>query len=227
MSEEKSEKVYRVFENIAGGYDAANDRISLGMQKSWKKALVDAVSPCGSVLDVCTGTGDIALAIKKENPACSVTGLDFSPAMLEAAKAKTRADEINWVKGDATELPFPDESFEGVCISFGLRNTPDYEAVIKEMRRVLKPKGIFACLDSFVPENSFIRAFYGIYFGSIMPLLGGAGEHREEYLWLNQSTQEFLSPTALTRLISSCGFDSVEVKKMLFGSCCLHLAVKE
>ena len=226
MTEGKSEKVYKVFENIAEGYDAANDRISLGMQKSWKKELVDALMPASSVLDVCTGTGDIALAVKKENPSASICGLDFSPAMLEVAKSKKGAEEISWVQGDAMNLPFADESFEAACISFGLRNTPDYGAVIKEMRRVLKPGGIFACLDSFVPENAFIRTFYGVYFGSIMPLIGGATEHKEEYLWLNQSTKEFLSPTALTRLISSCGFDSVEVKKMLFGSCCLHIAVK-
>ena len=222
---EKKEKVYKVFETIAGGYDDANERISLGMQKSWKKELIDAVAGSARVLDVCTGTGDIAIAIKLNSPRADVTGLDFSPAMLAIAREKG-GDGISWIKGDATALPFDDNSFDAASISFGLRNTPDFKAVISEMKRVLKPGGLFACLDSFVPENGFIKAFYGVYFGNIMPVIGGVNKFKEEYIWLDESTRNFLSPTELKALLSELGFTDIKVKKMMFGACCLHTGLK-
>lgn len=231
-SKAKEEKVYKVFQEISEGYDDANTRISLGMEKGWKKNLISLFSQpaCTSVLDVCCGTGDISIALKTVNQKCEITGLDFSPAMLEVAKKKsaqnTLLKDITWIEGNAMSLPFPDNSFDGVCISFGLRNTPDYETVLSEMLRVVKPEGIVACLDSFVPDNSFIKFFYNIYFKGIMPRIGGKNEHREEYNWLANSTEAFLRCDELKELFVKIGIRNVKVKKMMCGSCCLHYGTK-
>ena len=223
---EKENKVSDIFEKISADYDAANDRISLGMQKSWKAALTDAViktSP-SSVLDVCCGTGDISLTLAEAG--IQLTGLDFSEAMLSEAKAKEEklmggSDNtcIEWICGNAMELPFEDNSFDVCTISFGLRNTPDYRQVLSEMKRVSR-KGIFI-LDSFVPQNKFIYPFYRLYFKTITPIIGGGTKHREEYKWLFESTRQFLSPDELTALLSELGFMEIKNSKFNFGTCCL------
>lgn len=225
---EKEKKVYDVFQEICEGYDSANLRISLGMEKRWKKELAELFkngSGPKSFLDVCCGTGDMAIAIKHSFPSCAVTAIDFSPAMLAVAKKKAAAG-IDWLEGNAMALPFDDGSFDGACISFGLRNTPDYLQVLSEMRRVVRKDGMVACLDSFVPESRFISFFYNIYFKRLMPLIGGRRVHREEYRWLADSTELFLRPTELKALFEAVGLRSVKLRKMMFGACCLHWGIK-
>jgi demethylmenaquinone methyltransferase/2-methoxy-6-polyprenyl-1,4-benzoquinol methylase len=171
---EKEAYVFSVFEKVSEGYDEANDRISLGLQKQWKKMLTDRLAdslPSGSgMLDVCCGTGDIAIAAAKGRPDVSVTGMDFSPAMLKIAGEKGKGiPNLHWERADAMHLPWEDNSFSAVTISFGLRNTPDYEQVIAEMYRVLRPGGYMYCLDSFVPDIPVVLPFYRLYFKWIMP----------------------------------------------------------
>lgn len=230
--DEKRQKVFRVFETISAGYDRANGRISLGLEKHWKQALTkavsDAVPPRGAVLDICCGTGDIALAIAGKRPDISVTGLDFSPAMLAVAakKSRTQQQNISWQQGDALCLPFQDNSFSAVTISFGLRNTADYGLVLREMRRVTKPGGRLYCLDSYVPENRWVQPFYKLYFHHVMPFLGGGWTHREAYRWLSESTAQFVSGKKLSALCRDSGWKNVKEKPFLFGSCVLHEACR-
>ena len=177
-SMEKRRRVYGIFQGISQTYDGANRRISLGLEQSWKRGLVEAVASQvpdgGAVLDVCCGTGDIAVAVARRRPDAAVTGLDFSPAMLDVARHKGAAlENLTWREGDAMALPFGDDTFSAVAISFGLRNTPDYGAVLTEMTRVVCPGGWVYCLDSFVPDSPLIRPFYDLYFRGVMPLLGG------------------------------------------------------
>ena len=127
----KREKVYHVFQQISQTYDRANGRISLGMESRWKDCLIEAVceqAAKGSrVLDVCSGTGDIAISLAAHRPDLKVTGLDFSPAMLDVARKKgAPLANVTWQEGDAMNLPFEDNAFSAACISFGLRNTSDY-----------------------------------------------------------------------------------------------------
>ena len=151
------------------------------------------------MLDVCCGTGDIAVAVASRRPDAAVTGLDFSPAMLDVARHKGAAlENLTWREGDAMALPFGDDTFSAAAISFGLRNTPDYGAVLTEMTRVVCPGGWVYCLDSFVPDSPLIRPFYDLYFRGVMPLLGGGFRHRREYRWLWQSTRDFLRKRELT-----------------------------
>ena len=143
----KQEKVYRIFEEIADRYDSANVRISLGMQRLWKKMLADRLfKDVGSmsekaprILDLCTGTGDIAILAAHRNPGWKVVGLDFSPAMLERAAekgAKYRCRNVLWTEGDAMAIPYPDGTFEAVTISFGLRNCADTGRTSPAKRRL-------------------------------------------------------------------------------------------
>ena len=156
---EKSKKVYEIFQKISPYYDKANDRISLGLQKSWKETLVKDIlkniKNDEKVLDVCCGTGDIAIEIAKKSDA-KVVGVDFSENMLRISKEKSKKiNNITLLKADAKNIPYENSTFDYVTISFGLRNTDDYEKVINEMVRVGK-KGIYI-LDSFPVENKIIK----------------------------------------------------------------------
>lgn len=220
----KQERVYGIFQSISEGYDKANSRISLGMQSGWKRLLtgrlVKELPRGGALLDVCCGTGDIVLDVTAKRSDIQGVGLDFSPAMLAVAKEKGR-DRKNtaFQQGDAMALPFERGRFDGACISFGLRNTADYERVLRELCRVTKKGGLVCCLDSFVPENRLIQPFYRLYFQYLMPLLGGGKKHAREYQWLYRSTQDFLRPSQLEELFREVGLKDVQRKSRLFGAC--------
>lgn len=224
------EHVHSVFESLARQYDMANDRISLGMHRAWKQQLVDmTVASCagsypGMVLDVCCGTGDVTERIAAWHPEIFVTGLDFSKSMLDVAHSRMdNLDNVMLVEGNALALPFDGNTFDAAVISFGLRNTPDYARVIGEMRRVVRPGGLVACLDASVPEGPFVKPFYDFYYKNVMTFLGGGISKRREYDWLYQSTQEFLTKGELEQLFWDSGLDFVSVKPFLFGAAALHI----
>lgn len=251
----KEQTVRNVFERISGIYDRANMRISLGMQKRWKRLFVRqilALTPeKGSVLDVCCGTGDIALALAAGRPGLRAAGVDFSEAMLRVARRREAGQmrnrlapdpsvqgkgqtvirrnrpgkspaPITWLHGNAMFLPFGDSRFAAAAISFGLRNTADYEQVLREMKRVVKPGGYIFCLDSFVPEVSLVKPFYKLYFCWLMPLLGGGRRYFGEYCWLWRSTRDFLTKTELFELMERTGLKDVTCRSFFFGTCIMH-----
>jgi demethylmenaquinone methyltransferase/2-methoxy-6-polyprenyl-1,4-benzoquinol methylase len=227
----KEEYVYSVFQNVADGYDTANRRISLGMHERWKReaaqTLSDAVPVRADLLDVGCGTGDMLLILHEALPEAALTGLDFSPNMLKAAEKKCGGIAgLRLVEGNACRLPMEDSSFDGVSIAFALRNTADYEAVVSEAFRVLKPGGAFLCIDSFVPQNPAVRPFYRMYFSCAMPLIGGGRKHFTEYRWLDRSTSEFISPDELGRLFRAQGFTELREKRFMFGACAAVLGIK-
>ena len=224
----KADRVHGVFQRIAGGYDRANDRISLGMQKRWKRMLTGRIIKGAPweirLLDVCCGTGDIALRIARKREDIQVTGVDFSSAMLRIARRKRDREGLSqamFLEADAMSLPFPEDSFAAATISFGLRNTADYMQVLKEMVRVVRPGGCIYCLDSFVPEHGWVRPFYRLYFHKLMPLLGGGRKYLQDYRWLSESTEKFLQPTELMHLFRRAGLRRVRKKEKMFGACVL------
>lgn len=226
------EHVHGVFESVADQYDAANDRISLGMHHLWKRELVNAaLSSCpdngvGKVLDVCCGTGDITQRIATADPSVMTVGLDFSAHMLDVARARTEGmDNVMLVEGNAMELPFDDDTFDACVVSFGLRNTPDYGQVVSEMARVTRPGGLVACLDASVPDNELIEPFYQVYYKGVMPILGGGLSKRDEYVWLYQSTQEFLSKDELAQLFRDSGLVGVNYRSFMIGAAALHTGI--
>ena len=226
INREKKERVYSVFETIAQRYDSANNRISFGMQKRWKKLLIRRVlktaGPGMKVLDVCCGTGDIAIALAGRRPDLEVIGLDFSPAMLDVAQNKGEGlENLHWVQGDALELPFPDGMFAAACISFGLRNTAGYGRVLEEMYRVTAPGGRVFCLDSFVPDHPLVVPAYRLYFRHLMPILGGGRRYRKQYEWLYESTQQFPGRKKIMKLFSRTGMEEVQSRSRMLGACVL------
>lgn len=219
-------QIHSLFEKITDNYDSSNLRISFGLHKLWKNLIINDVSEkiCtdGKILDICCGTGDIAIGIAKKRKDLKVIGADFSASMLSKAKQKSKTlDNIDWNEANAMELPYSDNQFDAACISFGLRNTTNYRTVLTEMKRVIKKGGYIYCLDSFVPEHMVIQPFYHIYFHNIMPFLGGGIKNHKEYTWLYQSTQIFLKKEKLANLFSEIGLRHIKITSKLFGACAL------
>ena len=226
------EQVHDVFQSLAKQYDSANDRISLGQHHVWKQALVDravaaaATNDPGMVLDVCCGTGDITERIARTHPGVLAVGLDFSDEMLKVARKRTeKLDNTMLIEGDAMNLPFDKGTFDAAVISFGLRNTPDYHQVISEMARVVRPGGVVACLDASVPDNMMVKPFYKFYYKNVMTLLGGGISKHEQYEYLYDSTQKFLSKAQLVDLFREVGLEFVNVRSFMFGAAALNVGV--
>lgn len=178
------------------------------------------------VLDVCCGTGDWTSQLAMSG--ADTVGLDFSENMLEVAEEKT-ADfgNISLIHGNAMDLPFEDGRFDYVTIGFGLRNLPDYQAAIKDFYRVLKPGGTLVILETSTPESSFVNYGFEVYFGKIMPVLGGlVAKKKDEYTWLYESTHSFLSKEALKQMLVSTGFTNVKIIPHTLGTAATHFAIK-
>ncbi len=189
-------------------------------EKSNCQGIADKMrSKNGKVLDVCCGTGDISISLAEKRGDLSITGVDFSSAMLNEAVKKSENLNIVWQKADALSLPFEDSSFSVATISFGLRNTVDYEKVLKEMIRVVKKDGYIYCLDSFVPDNMWIQPFYKMYFKYIMPLFGGGKKYYKEYVWLYESTEQFLKKKELISLYEKLALKEIKYCSKICGAC--------
>ena len=227
------EEVYTVFQRVAKGYDSANVRISLGQHIAWKKRLVRVAVPKGipdedlRLLDVCCGTGDVALMMADRHPKAQITGIDFSGAMLQEAKEKLNGRTgVTLLKADAMHMPFADNSFHAATISFGLRNTTDYARVLTEMCRVVKEDGYLCILDSFFPENRFVQPFYKLYFDLLMPFLGGGIKKWKDYRLLTETTRVFLSRNELKALMQKTGLQEIRTKSGMFGASVLLRGIK-
>ncbi|HZQ45677.1 MAG TPA: bifunctional demethylmenaquinone methyltransferase/2-methoxy-6-polyprenyl-1,4-benzoquinol methylase UbiE [Verrucomicrobiae bacterium] len=174
--EQRAARVNDLFDTIAGRYDLINDLQSFGLHRHWKKRLLKLAQgrPGERALDLCCGTGDVAFALARAG--LDVVGLDFSEPMLAVAahrsKFQTPASPVQFLRGDAQHIPFPDASFDVVTISYGLRNLADWETGLREMQRVAKPGGRLLVLDFGKPDNALWRSIYFAYLRWFVPLLG-------------------------------------------------------
>ena len=232
MALSKEEKVHGVFEKISGDYDKMNSVISFNQHKKWRDDIMRrmGVRQGARILDVCCGTADWTISLAKAaGPSGKVTGLDFSENMLEAGKVKVESyPTITLVHGNAMELPFPDESFDYVTIGFGLRNVPNYETVLNEINRVLKPGGTFACLETSQPELPGYKQLFRFYFKFIMPVLGKLiAKSYGEYSWLQESADDFPGMKKLAEMFTEAGFTNVLYKSYSGGAAAGHIGFKQ
>lgn len=244
--EEKHAFVHEQFERIAARYDLANDVISMGMHRFWKKLAVDVLIDgpsrhqsdkqkrlSGKYLDVCCGTGDLAIKIAQRLTAKGeVVGLDFSGKMLDVARQRAskaapfiRAG-MSFQQGDALNLPFSDSTFDGAIISFGLRNLTKFDQGINEMTRVVKPGGIIVNLDLGRAEGPLFAPTFKLYFSHVVPLIGAVLQNdRKAYTYLPESKSTYPDPEGITGLFQSAGLEKVQHIKLSSGSVALHVGV--
>lgn len=230
----KEERVHHVFEKISDQYDTMNSVISFQLHKKWRADTMKRMSVKRGdwALDICCGTADwtiaLAEAVGAEGKVC---GLDFSQNMLKVGEDKVEKrglKNVELIHGNAMELPFEDNSFDYVTIGFGLRNVPDYLAVLKEMNRVLKPGGMAVCLDTSQPTIPGYRQLYYFYFRRIMPLMGKVlAKSYEEYSWLQESASDFPGAPELKKLFEKAGFVKVKYKPYSGGAAASHFGYKK
>jgi demethylmenaquinone methyltransferase/2-methoxy-6-polyprenyl-1,4-benzoquinol methylase len=218
-------RIAGMFDAIAGKYDFLNHLLSAGIDRRWRRLAIASLALTGRerVLDLCTGTADLAIAARTATPpAARVVGIDFAGAMLRVGRAKVETrrlgDRVTLVRGDATRIPVADRSVDAVTVAFGIRNVEDTHAACAEMHRVLVPAGRLAVLEFAVPETSGIRAVYLWYFNRVLPWIGRlVSRHDAAYQYLPASVTAFAPPDTFARVLERAGFTEVRVRPLTFG----------
>ena len=215
--------VRTMFDRIAPVYDAMNRVMTAGLDRGWRRVTAAAVvRPGDRVLDACCGTGDLALAARDAGGV--VTGLDFAERMLERARRK--APELEWVRGDLLGLPFADGSFDAATVGFGIRNVADVERALDELARVLRPGGRLGILEITTPRG-LLAPFYRLWFDGFVPRLGRLLPGGSAYAYLPASVRRFPDVEALAALLRSAGFSDVRYRTFAGGIVALHTGVAE
>jgi demethylmenaquinone methyltransferase/2-methoxy-6-polyprenyl-1,4-benzoquinol methylase len=207
-----------MFDRIAPVYDLMNRVMTAGLDLRWRRITAQTVvRPGDRVLDACCGTGDLAVAAARVGGV--VTGLDFSPRMLDRARRKLPS--ATWVEGDLLALPFEDGSFEAMTVGFGIRNVADLERALAELRRVLVRDGRVAILEITTPTG-LLAPFYRVWFDRVVPLIGRALKQGAAYGYLPASVRRFPGPEELAELMREAGFVAVEWRTFAGGIVALH-----
>ena len=222
----KPAHVREMFGSIARRYDLANHVLSCGIDFYWRARAADIVASWqpGKIIDLATGTGDLALALQKRFPDADITGVDFLPEMLELARHKGVRHVL---LADAMRLPFADNSVDCVTIAFGLRNLENYSAGLTEICRVLNPNGHLLVLEFSLPSMPILRAAYRFYLHRCLPLLGSCLTQRKSaYDYLGQSIEEFPSGNAMCDLMRANGYASPSFEPLTGGIVTIYTATK-
>ncbi len=221
----KGPGVQKMFDAIAGRYDLMNRVMTLGQDQKWRKFVVaKAGDPAtGWMLDLATGTGDIAALSARLHPEARILGADFSQNMLREAQKRFPELGIDWQACDANNLPYDDNVFESVTFGYLLRNVDDAVQVLREVRRVLKPGGRVVCLDTTPPARNLLYPFIRLYFAYGIPLMGRMiADDEAAYAYLTGSTMDFYSAEALAEAFSEAGLQDVGYRKFMMGTIGVH-----
>jgi len=221
-----------MFDAIAAHYDLLNHLLSAGIDKRWRRLAIRSLRLTGRerVLDLCTGTADLAIAARMAMPrAARVIGIDFAGAMLQVGREKLRRADMDeavaLVRGDASRIPLVDRSVDAVTIGFGIRNVENTAAACREMARVLKPGGTIAILEFAIPRMPIVRAAYLAYFNHVLPRIGRiVSRHNAAYGYLPASVGAFASPDEFVTILRNAGFTSISASPLTFGIVFLYTA---
>jgi demethylmenaquinone methyltransferase/2-methoxy-6-polyprenyl-1,4-benzoquinol methylase len=231
--EPRAAKVNDLFAAIARRYDLLNDLQSFGLHRRWKRRVIElaAVQPGNRALDLCCGTGDLALALARRG--AEVTGIDFSPAMLEIAEARRRKNfkfqisNFKFMAGDALQIPFPDASFDIVTVGYGLRNLTSWEKGLAEMHRVAKPGARLVVLDFGKPANALWRGIYFAHLKCAVPLLGWMFcGNADAYAYIFESLKQYPAQPAVAAKMRELKLVNVRVINFLGGAMAINYGEK-
>jgi demethylmenaquinone methyltransferase/2-methoxy-6-polyprenyl-1,4-benzoquinol methylase len=227
--EQRVQIVKRIFSSVTDHYDFLNHFLSAGRDKAWRRFLIQRLNFFSThrLLDLATGTGDVAIDAARHHPHIRVIGLDFAKPMMDVAAAKIDpsglSGRISLIKGDAMNLPFSGGSFDALTVAFGIRNMPDRRRVLEEMVRVLLPGGKVFLLELTVPKTKWFRMFYVPYLKHIIPRLSRwFSKNPAAYLYLAESILQFPSPEEMAKEMEQIGLVDVRNFPLSLGITCLH-----
>ena len=228
----KKEQVTKMFDTISGDYDGLNRVISFGIDIKWRKKVVRIVKETNpkTILDIATGTGDLAIALAKTN-AIKIIGLDISSGMLEIGKEKIKQqgldNKIEMILGDSENMPFEDNTFDAITVGFGVRNFETLENGLKEIYRVLKPGGCFVILETSMPTKTPYKQGYNFYTKNILPVIGRLfSKDKSAYKYLCESASVFPYGEALNNILYKIGFINVKDFPQTFGVATIYVSSK-
>lgn len=228
----KKEQVTKMFDNISKEYDSLNRVISFGIDIKWRNKVVDIIGKTNpkTVLDIATGTGDLAINLTKTS-ADKIIGLDISDGMLEVGRQKIAKSQlqnrIEMVLADSEKIPFEDNTFDAITVAFGVRNFEHLEKGLSEILRVLKPGGTFVVLETSVPTKSPYKQGYQFYSTKILPTIGSVfSKDKSAYKYLSDSAAAFPYGEAFNNILNKIGFIDIECKPQTFGVASIYVAKK-
>ena len=221
-----------MFDRVAGRYDALNSVMTAGLHHRWRERAAERaeLSAGDSALDICCGTGDLALELSHDvSPGGHVVGCDFSEPMLDLAREKAAARQAVGVRfewADALQLPYDASRFDAVTVGFGVRNLADLDRGLSEMARVLKPGGRVVILEITQPTRPPLSLFYSLWFDRIVPLLGSFSSEPEAYSYLPESVRGFPSPSGLAEKMGRAGFERIRYTVLAGGIIAIHSGIR-
>lgn len=225
---ERAAYVRRMFGRIAGRYDLLNRLMTVGQDRRWRRIVVRMADlpPGGALLDVGTGTGDIALEALHQRPDARAVGVDFTRAMLHIGQARANGSQVGWVEGDALALPFSDGAFDAAASGYLIRNVADVPGAFREQMRVVRPGGRVVCLDTTPPRGP-LRPLVLLHLRVVIPLLGRivAGDPAA-YAYLPESTQGFKTAEELADIMRVAGLVDVRCRRLALGAMAIHSGVR-
>lgn len=232
-SEGKKKQVERMFDTISKNYDGLNRVISLGADVKWRKKVIKMVADQHpqSILDIATGTGDLAIQFAEKTAATKIVGLDLSEGMLSVARKKVTGTPISkkleFLQADSEALPFAADTFDAITVSFGIRNFENLEQGLSEIYRVLKKGGVFVILETSVPTKFPFKQGYYIYSKNVLPLVGKLfSKDKVAYTYLSESASVFPHGEALNNILRKIGFNEVINNPQTFGVATIYKATK-
>lgn len=229
----KKEQMRTMFNRIAPTYDKLNHIMSMNIDRRWRKRAMALVAACSprEVLDLATGTADLAIDMAEAMSEVRITGVDLSTEMLAVGREKVAragfSERVTLLEGDAEQLPFADETFDAVTVAFGVRNFADLPLCLQEMRRVLRPGGCVVILELSTPQNPVVRFCYECYAFRFLPWIGGlVSKEQGAYRYLPASIRAFHKPTTVVEMMQQAGFTACRAERKTCGIAHIYYAVK-